>query len=166
MLRSSWNTHAAGHDQACWPWCVMMAWDIPQMAFCAVYKDVCKQRLDLKVHSVYLDTSVYTKASHFYSEWDESLLPLVYMSSRWELYDRLRNRAWGDIPSQDQSSMFTCSAGYLMGRDNKLNNRNREESGKGSEVDLQIRSKLPPNGWQEAHHTKLSKNAETAGLDE
>ena len=96
----------------------------------------------------------------------KSLPPLVYMSSRWELYDRLRNRAWGDIPSQDQSSMFTCSAGYLMGRDNKLNNRNREESGKGSEVDLQIWSKLPPNGWQGAHHTKLSKNAETAGLDE
>ena len=66
------------------------------------------------------------------------------MSSRWELYDTLRNRAWGDISSQDQSSMFTCSAGYLMGRDNKPNNRNREESGKGSEVDLQTWSKLPP----------------------
>ena len=62
--------------------------------------------------------------------------------------------------------MFTYSASYLMGRNNKPNNRNREESGKGSEVDLQIWNKLPSNGWQEAHHTKLSKNAETAGLDE
>lgn len=33
-------------------------------------------------------------------------------------------------PIQDQSRMFACSDGYLMGGSNKVNNRNRERVGR------------------------------------
>lgn len=32
MLHSSWNTQVVGHDQPCWPWCAITAWDVPKWA--------------------------------------------------------------------------------------------------------------------------------------
>lgn len=162
MLFFTWDVHVVKHSQSCWKWCKIMAWHIPQTASCTVYKEVSVRRLDLKLYSGHLETCVHTMAPHFSSQTNHSRLR--FPGFRWELFHRLRDRVWGNITSQDQPRVFACSSSYLMGRNSKLNNRNREESGKGREVDQQTQSKLPPNGWQGARHTKLSKNAKAAGL--